>query len=205
MAKSPKRVFVDTCWLQVGFQWVFTTHTATLNWGGRELAVELPTAKPKDFPGTLAEEAPLLRDVARLAAAGVVQLFISDLVWLESFGAPGTSQPGYPGHIFEGCIPERVESGFIYSVTFGRGSAPLSHQLRRAFENYPDPVLAKMRKRFGPRNLMDCVHLLTAERHGMDFFLCDRQFTKTYQPGIDEFRTWPVVPSELLRNLHIRE
>lgn len=201
----PQRVFVDTCWLQAGFQKVFTTETAKLNWGGHEHVIAVPSVEAKVFPaGVLSEEAPLLAEVARLAEAGRVKLFVSELVWFESFGAPGTSQPGYPGHVFERCVPERVKTGFIYSIAFGHGQAPLRAQLRRSFERYPDPVLARLRERFGPRNLMDCVHLLTAERHGMDFFLCDRRFTRTYRPGLDDFHVWPVVPSELLRNLHVR-
>lgn len=203
---SVHTVFVDTCWLQLGFQWKFGERMEDMPWGPSVISLPMQTCEPKVFPkGFLASEAPLLQKVALLAEEGRIKLFTSDLVMLESFGAHGTSRPNYPGHLFQKCPPKRLKSGFQYSVVFDHRRVPVNVQLRRDFERYPDEKLTALRRKMGQRNLMDCVHLLTACRQGMDFFLCDRRFAKSYRSGRDNVSTWPLVPSELLRNLHVSE
>lgn len=188
--------------MQHGFQWALSSTTVSLPWGESVISAPIESYVPREFEGEyLATETPLLHQIARLAEEGRIRLFTSELVLFEAFGGPGTSLPWRPGHVFERAPPERLKSGFDYTIVFGRGEK-LRDQLHDIFSVYPDEELAALRTRLGPKNLMDAVHLLTASRHRLNFFLCDRPFTKAYRSGKDTMLSWPVIPSELLRNLH---
>ena len=199
----PIKVFIDTCTLQHAYPHVPAAEVVTLNWGGSDHLLEIESAKAKTFQGEfLNREVAYLPQLASLAAGGKVAYFTSELVIFELFGAPGTSLPDRPGHIFSEGSVTRIKSGFQYSLLIGK-SRTLRNELHQAFESYPDVVLQSVRQQLGGDRLLDSVHLVTAHRHAMRYFLTtDEKLVNAFRKSPDLLSVWPVFPSELLRNLH---
>ncbi len=143
MNETPS-VFVDSCWMQHGFQWKRSVTRNLVRWGDSDSTIPVESYAPLEFDGDyFSSEAPLLHEVARLAEEGRIRLFTSELVLFEVFGGPGTSRPWVPGHVFERVHLERLKSGFDYSIVFGRGRK-LRDQLSDVFEVYPVVGLPKL-------------------------------------------------------------
>lgn len=202
--KHPLQVFVDTCVFQLGFPYRPAKRVQTINWGGRDFDVELDTYDSKTLEGDfLRREAPLLRRIARAAEEGRIRLYSSELVQFELFGAPGTSSAHMEGHVFAQCVPEKVKSGFDYSLNFGLRSKPLKEQLEASFVNYPDVELHQVVASLGAKRLLDSVHLITAHRHHMNVMLTtDLKLIEAYKRCPPKLLSvLPVLPSELLHRI----
>ncbi|MBC7368585.1 MAG: hypothetical protein H7343_17535 [Undibacterium sp.] len=197
-------VFVDTCIFQQGFPYKPGKKAVEINWGGRNFSVETDVYVDKEFPTEkLSQEIKLLSKIAEVTQTGRIELITSELVARELEGAPGNSKPSHPGHIFEHCGVREVRSGLIFQIGYGYGFGRIRDQLARSFENYPDRILQEVRKKLGGNRLIDSVHLITAERNAAKYFLTtDQKLIDAFRREPDMLKIWPVLPSELLRNLH---
>jgi hypothetical protein len=202
--RSSITVFIDTCIFQQGFPYRAAKKTVEINWGGKDFSVETGVYVSKKFPTEkLIQEIELLPKIAQIAQSGDVELITSELVVHELGGAPGNSKSNHPGHTFEHCEVREVRSGFIFQIGYGSGFRSARDQLAQSFESYPDRILQEVRSKLGGDRLMDSVHLITAERNSAKYFLTtDQKLINAFRREPDILKIWPVLPSELLRNIH---
>lgn len=172
-ANGPLRILIDSSVLGHGIthetEWI---STGPKKWGNVEInsgyLARIPVHSPVN-DGRTYNEVRYLPGIAQLAKAGLLQLWSSGELEAERFRQPAGRFGGYGWYdknVFADVNIDRID-GLTYLDIHDPGKA---QQARLSL--CKDQLYLSLVKILGPQNNLDAFHIFTAEKFGLDAFLC---------------------------------